>query len=125
MIEAADNRPRSPRSRQSNIRGAPPPGPTSWLRGSSVIWSGVLYGTAVIPAKAGIQSVGSPFPMVRRVDSRFRGNDGGLERPCRANHTTTGFGDEGTIKAQVRYNRRSQAALTMSRGGVSWAKGQR
>ena len=31
--------------------------------------------THVIPAKAGIQSVGSSFPNVRRVDSRFRGND--------------------------------------------------
>ena len=36
---------------------------------------------------------------------------GGLERPCRANHTTTDFGGEGTIKAQVRYNQRFRAAL--------------
>jgi len=68
-------------------------------------------GTAVIPAKAGIQSVGNPFPKARGVDSRFRGNDGGLERPCRANHTTTDFGDESTIEAQVRYNRRFRTSL--------------
>ena len=45
--------------------------------------------TPVIPAKAGIQSVHSAFPKVRGVDSRFRGNDCGLERPCLANDTTT------------------------------------
>ena len=44
--------------------------------------------TPVIPAKAGIQSVHSTFPKVRGVDSRFRGNDCGLERPCPANDTT-------------------------------------
>ena len=48
------------------------------------------YETPVIPAKAGIQSVNSAFPKVGGVDSRFRGNDCGLERPCLANDTTTG-----------------------------------
>jgi len=45
--------------------------------------------TLVIPAKAGIQSVANAFPKVRRVDSRFRGNDCGFERPCLANDTST------------------------------------
>jgi hypothetical protein len=36
----------------------------------------------VIPAKAGIQAVGSAFPKARQVDSRFRGNDG-LQNPAR------------------------------------------
>jgi hypothetical protein len=31
--------------------------------------------TAVIPAKAGIQSVGGAFPEICGQDSRFRGND--------------------------------------------------
>ena len=43
----------------------------------------------VIPAKAGIQSDDSTFPKVCGVDSRFRGNDYGLERPCLANDTST------------------------------------
>jgi hypothetical protein len=33
--------------------------------------------------------VDSAFPKVCGVDSRFRGNDCGLERPCLANDTTT------------------------------------
>jgi hypothetical protein len=56
---------------------------------SGVIWNGIPYEPRVIPAKAGIQSVESAFPKVCRVDSRFRGNDDGLERPCLANDTTT------------------------------------
>jgi hypothetical protein len=43
----------------------------------------------VIPAKAGIQSDDSTFPKVCGVDSRFRGNDCGLQRPCLANDTST------------------------------------
>jgi hypothetical protein len=31
--------------------------------------------TAVIPAKAGIQSGDGTFPEIRGMDSRFRGND--------------------------------------------------
>ena len=57
--------------------------------GSGVIWNIIPYETPVIPAKAGIQSVNSAFPEVCGVDSRFRGNDCGLERPCLANDTTT------------------------------------
>jgi hypothetical protein len=37
----------------------------------------------------GIQSVDSAFPKVCQVDSRFRGNDCGFERPCLANNTST------------------------------------
>jgi len=33
--------------------------------------------------------VNSAFPQVFRVDSRFRGNDCGQERPCLADDTTT------------------------------------
>jgi hypothetical protein len=36
---------------------------------------GIAFQTPVIPAKAGIQSVGSAFPKICGVDSRFRGND--------------------------------------------------
>ena len=43
----------------------------------------------VIPAKAGIQSDDSTFPKVCGVDSRFRGNDCGLQRPCLANGIST------------------------------------
>ena len=57
--------------------------------GYGVIWDGIPFETPVIPAKAGIQSVGSAFPKVCGVDSRFRGNDCGLMRPCLANDTTT------------------------------------
>jgi hypothetical protein len=57
--------------------------------GSGVIWDGIPFDTLVIPAKAGIQSVDGAFPKVFGVDSRLRGNDCGLERPCRANDTTT------------------------------------
>jgi hypothetical protein len=57
--------------------------------GSGVIWNIIPYEKPVIPAKAGIKSVDSVFPKVCGVDSRFRGNDCGLQRPCRANHTTT------------------------------------
>jgi len=57
-----------------------------------VIWDGMAFETPVIPAKAGIQSVDSAFPKVWEVDSRFRGNDCGLERPCLADDTTSGQG---------------------------------
>jgi hypothetical protein len=53
------------------------------------IWNIIPYETPVIPAKAGIQSVDSAFPKDCGVDSRFRGNDCGLERPCLTNDTTT------------------------------------
>jgi hypothetical protein len=43
---------------------------------------------AVIPAKAGIQSVGGAFPMACGVDSRFRGNDGRFVRDDIPNDTT-------------------------------------
>jgi hypothetical protein len=61
------------------------------LAGSGVIWNIIPYVTPVIPAKAGIQSVDSAFPKVCGVDSRFRGNDCSLERPCLAHDTTTGL----------------------------------
>ena len=57
--------------------------------GSGVIWNIIPNRTPVIPAKAGIQSVDSVFPKACGVDSRFRRNDCGLERPCLANDTTT------------------------------------
>jgi hypothetical protein len=61
------------------------------LSDSGVIWNITPYETPVIPANAGIQSVGSAFPKAGGVDSRFRGNDCGLERPFLANNTTTLF----------------------------------
>ena len=67
--------------------------PRSSLRtdsmGVGVIWDGIPFETPVIPAKAGIQSVDSAFPKVCRVESRFRGNDCGSQRPCLANDTST------------------------------------
>jgi len=45
--------------------------------------------TPVIPAKAGIQSVGRAFPLACGVDSRFRGNDFTGVRHCFANDTST------------------------------------
>ena len=59
------------------------------LAGGGVIWDGIPFETPVIPAKAGIQSVDSGFLKVCRVDSRFRGNDCGLQRPCLANDIST------------------------------------
>ena len=41
--------------------------------GSGVIWKAIPFETRVIPAKAGIHSVGGAFPMVGAVDSRLRG----------------------------------------------------
>ena len=52
---------------------------------SDVTWSQRRLASAVIPAKAGIQSVDNAFPQVRGVDSRFRGNDGVGEHPFDAN----------------------------------------
>jgi hypothetical protein len=49
----------------------------------------MYHETPVIPAKAGIHSVDSAFPKVCGVDSRFRGNDCGLERPFLAHYTIT------------------------------------
>jgi hypothetical protein len=49
------------------------------------------FGRPVIPAKAGIRSFDTRFPTVCGVDSRFRGNDCDLKRPCLANDTSTGF----------------------------------
>jgi hypothetical protein len=57
--------------------------------GSGVIWNRITFGTLVIPAKAGIQSVGGAFPVACRVDSRFRGNGRASECPVLANDTTT------------------------------------
>jgi len=59
------------------------------VAGAGVIWNGIPFETLVIPAKAGIQSVISAFPMACGVDSRFRGNDCTSERPCLANDTST------------------------------------
>ena len=61
-------------------------------RGSSVIWNRIPFGTRVIPAKAGIQSVGGVFVMACGVDSRLRGNDCTHESVCLANDTTAGAG---------------------------------
>ncbi|PYV16538.1 MAG: hypothetical protein DMG21_11470 [Acidobacteria bacterium] len=54
---------------------------------------GVIFQTwalqaAVIPAKAGIQSVHNAFPKTWEVDSRIRGNDGGFERDRIPNDTS-------------------------------------
>jgi hypothetical protein len=50
--------------------------PKSPRAASGVICSQRPLAYAVIPAKAGIQSLDNAFPEVCGVDSRFRGNDG-------------------------------------------------
>jgi hypothetical protein len=57
-------------------------------QGGGAIWNGIHFETPVIPAKAGIQSVVSLFPKTCGVDSCFRGNDCGLQRPCPADDTS-------------------------------------
>jgi hypothetical protein len=57
--------------------------------GSGVIWITTAMKTSVIPAKAGIQSVGNAFQMTYRLDSRLRGNDDTGEAPCPGNDRTT------------------------------------
>ena len=57
--------------------------------GSGVIWNRIPHPPPVIPAKAGIQWVERAYLRVCAVDSRFRGNDCGSERPFLANDTTT------------------------------------
>src|SRR5439155_3550381 len=56
---------------------------------SGVNWNRIAFEAPVIPAKAGIQSVGGTFPMACGRDSRFRGNDFAWGRPFLANDTTT------------------------------------
>ena len=56
---------------------------------AGVIWNGIPFETVVIPAKAGIQSVGGTLPRAGGVDSRFRGNDCTWEHPYLANDTST------------------------------------
>jgi hypothetical protein len=45
-----------------------------------VVWNGITRHTPVIPAKAGIQSIGHGWAKLFGVDSRFRGNDGRFGR---------------------------------------------
>jgi hypothetical protein len=57
--------------------------------GAGVIWNGIPYEPPVIPAKAGIHWANPWKCADYGLDSRFRGNDDGLERPFLANGTTT------------------------------------
>ena len=57
--------------------------------GTGVICETRALEAAVIPAKAGIQSVDIAFPEACGVDSRFRGNDLPIERDPLPNDTTT------------------------------------
>jgi hypothetical protein len=57
----------------------------SYSMGIGVIWNGMPFETTVIPAQAGIQSVGSAFPRVCGIDSRLRGNDRTRDCLCLAN----------------------------------------
>jgi hypothetical protein len=61
----------NPNSKKRN-GGIHPPEPCV---GGGVICVKLRSPTAVIPAKAGIQSAGNSFPGAWAVDSRFRGND--------------------------------------------------
>ena len=70
--------------------------------GAGVIWNELPFETLVIPAKAGIQSVGGAFPTACGVDSRFRGNDCTWERPCLANDTSTAQARVGVSKRVYR-----------------------
>jgi hypothetical protein len=62
-----------------------------WLLrlGSGVICKTWALQVAVIPAKAGIQSVHGGIPRASAVDSRFHGNDRRLERYPIPNDTNT------------------------------------
>jgi hypothetical protein len=51
--------------------------------GGGVIWDGMPFETPVIPAKAGTQSVHSPFPKLCRVDSSRHGGTG-MTAACNA-----------------------------------------
>jgi hypothetical protein len=62
---------------------------TNITAGSGVVWNRTSFDLRVIPAKAGIQSVGSVFPMACGVDSRLRGNDCTHECARLANGSTT------------------------------------
>jgi hypothetical protein len=53
-----------------------------------VIWNNDPVAPPVIPAKAGIQSVGNAPAKVPGLDSRFRGNDRQLEIDPPPNATT-------------------------------------
>ena len=87
-----------------------------WITGGGVIWDGIPFETPVIPANAGIQSVDSAFPKVCEVDSRFRGNDCGFERPCLANDTSTESRFSLRLIRLRRYTcRRKQASGAMCR----------
>jgi hypothetical protein len=68
-----------------------------------IIWDGIPFETPVIPAKAGIQFVDSTFPEVGRVDSRFRGNDRGFDRPCLANDTTRNGASKESFSIMIEY----------------------
>jgi hypothetical protein len=56
---------------------------SSVVLGTVFICNGIPFESPVIPAKAGIQFVNGAHPKACRVDSRFRGNDDGLEKANR------------------------------------------
>ena len=56
---------------------------------AGVSWDGIHFETPVIPAKAGIYFASLWKCTADGMDSRLRGNDGALERPCLANDTNT------------------------------------
>jgi hypothetical protein len=68
------------------------PGHSTSPAGGGVIWGGIPFRNACHsrPAMAGgIQSFDGALPKVCRVDSRFRWNDCGLQRPGLANDAST------------------------------------
>ena len=71
-----------------DLRRLPWPHPISR---AGVTRNAIPFETLVIPASAGIQSVGGAFSMAGGVDSRLRGNDCTWERPCLENDNTTQF----------------------------------
>ena len=85
--------------------------------GTGVIWNRIAVESLVIPAQAGIQSVGGASPIACRVDSRFRGNDCDSEHQVLANDTSTREGVRATILSLERYNEDLPGDVWLSLGG--------
>jgi len=65
---------------------------SSMGRGNSgLISNPAPFEPPVIPAKAGIHSIGSAFPKVCGGDSRFRGNDDGSEPSAMRHNSRRGW----------------------------------
>src|SRR5438876_3003087 len=67
------------------------PETSCWLHDAGIIRDAIPFETPVIPANSGIHFPGLWKCVVDGLDSRLRGNDCGLERPCLENDTNARF----------------------------------